>query len=156
MPFFKTIAQDIRAYNKPATPWHAAYLLLFSNGFLVVFLYRLYAPLYRFSLPTRIIAKIIERFGQILTNCYLEPMANIAGGLHLPHATGVVIGAGVTLHQNVTLYQHVTLGRQRADTQTAPTLGTGTTVYANAIIVGDVTLPPRSIVKAQQVVHKNA
>lgn len=155
MPFFQDIKSDMKTANTSVTPWHFAWLLLTSSGFMALVFYRMYAPLYRLGHIFKIPAKLLERLTQMLTHCYIEPMAKLEGGIHFPHGVGIVIGADVEVASGTTIYQHVTLGRKYKTMPSAPKIGANSIIYAGAVIVGDVNLAPHSVVGANQFVGKN-
>lgn len=83
---------------------------------------------------------------------HLSSEAVIGTGLKLPHPTGIVIGSGVTIGNHVTIYQNVTLGRKDKDADDYPTIGDGSIIYANAVVLGAVTIGRDCRVGANSVV----
>jgi serine O-acetyltransferase len=77
-----------------------------------------------------------------LYGCEIAGTARIPRSVRFPHPTGIVIGAGVTLGERVTVYQNVTLGSHGKPGVAAgyPTIGDDTTIYAGAVIVGNVSI----------------
>jgi len=51
-----------------------------------------------------------------------------------------VIGEGVCIGSNATIYQHVTLGTSNPSIPAYPRLGDEVTVFAGAVIVGDISV----------------
>lgn len=90
----------------------------------------------------RVVARniLISAFG-----CDASPGAEIKGGLYLPHPIGIVIGSGVVLEENVRVFQGVTLGAGRGG---YPTIGAGSTIFPNSMIVGGVTIGASSRIGA--------
>ena len=72
--------------------------------------------------------------------------------LHIIHQVGIVISDRATIGKNCTLYQNVTLGRKG---EYAPTLGDNVTIYANAVIIGNVHIGDNAIIGAGSVVLKD-
>jgi serine O-acetyltransferase len=72
------------------------------------------------------------------------------GPIEIPHPTGVVIGRGTTVGRNVRIFQNVTLGSSRRGDY--PTIGDDVTIYAGAVISGDITIGSGSIIGANAVV----
>ncbi|GGL18618.1 serine O-acetyltransferase [Caulobacter rhizosphaerae] len=101
------------------------------------------------------LSKLLWRWNVRTTGCYLSPLADIAHGLAMPHAVGVVVGEGVTIGKNVTLYQHVTLGRSRSDQPAYPKIGDNVIVYAGAIVAGGVTVGDGAVIGANAVVIRD-
>jgi len=154
---FSKIAADLRAAGLSATPWGFLGGFFFNSGFLALFCYRLYAPLWRLGHVFKVLGKVIERFSQILTGCYLEPQAEIDGGVHFPHGVGIVIGAGVQVASGAVIYQNVTLGRKRREEASAPVIEAGAVIYAGAVVAGNVVVGAGEVVGANAlVVEKKA
>lgn len=92
---------------------------------------------------------IARRFG-----CWVSPGAYVGKGAEFPHPTGIVIGEGAVIGDECVIYQNVTIGRARRDEPGYPRLGDGCTVYAGAVIVGDIEIAPGTIVAANAVVTR--
>ncbi|HDX8851223.1 serine acetyltransferase [Klebsiella michiganensis] len=74
---------------------------------------------------------------------------------HLPHPIGITIGKKVILGTGCTIYQNVTLGVKNNKFEDYPTLGDNVTVYANACILGGVTVGNNVIVGFGSLVDKD-
>lgn len=85
-------------------------------------------------------------------SCCVSPQCNVHASVNFPHPVGIVIGDGVTVEGNCTIYQNVTLGRKHSHSASYPYLGSSTTVYSGAVVVGRSFLGPNSIVGANSVV----
>lgn len=72
--------------------------------------------------------------------------------LRLVHPTGIVISPKTQIGMDCTIYQNVTLGKKD---ELAPTLGDNVTIYANAVVVGDVHIGNNSVIGAGSVVLKD-
>lgn len=101
-----------------------------------------------FSLP----ADVVLKLGTYLTSCHIYRDVQLGMGIHLPHATGIVIGKGTIIGDNVTIYQNVTLGRRTAGTSGCPELQEGCTIYAGAQILGKVLVGRETTVGGNSVV----
>lgn len=102
----------------------------------------------------RFCARTVERRFQ----CYVSLDASIGPGLHLPHPTGIVIGAGVTIGANCVLYQQVTLGAaRRGDWKKGfyPVLGNDVTCFAGARIIGQLQIGDGAVIGANAVVLRD-
>lgn len=76
--------------------------------------------------------------------------------LKLPHPVGIVIGDGVKVGHGVRIYQNVTIGRlDSAASGRYPTIGDEVTVYAGAVIAGEIRVGARSIIGANAVVTRD-
>ncbi|MHC1693557.1 MAG: serine O-acetyltransferase EpsC [Sphaerochaetaceae bacterium] len=111
------------------------------------FLYSIKAPL----IP-RMISETIHR----TTGIDIHPGAVIGRGLFIDHGTGVVIGETSVIGDNVKIYQGVTLGALSFPKDACgalirgakrhPTLGDRVTIYANATLLGDITIGENTII----------
>jgi len=126
--------------------------LLFSTGFQAVTLYRFAHACSQMGPIGRVLGRILQRCNVLLSACHIHRNAIISPGLNLPHATGIVIGAGVQIGSSVTIYQNVTLGVRSVNDTTFPCIGDGVTIFAGAVIVGPVQVGNRAIVGANAVV----
>lgn len=86
----------------------------------------------------RAASRLIDNYARTISGCYISQFSNIAGGLHLPHPTGIVIGEGVTIGRRATIYQHVTLGSGDTGLSAYPTVGDDVTIFANAVVIGAI------------------
>lgn len=123
--------------------------VVFEPGFGTVLLHRCAATLHRHRWWR--LAKLLWRLNVAFSSCHLHLDAEIGPGLKLPHPSGIVIGAGARLGRGVTLYQHVTLGRGRREDR-YPTIGDGTVVFPNAVIVGGYAIGRHAVVGAGAIV----
>ncbi|WP_430466746.1 serine O-acetyltransferase [Winogradskyella ouciana] len=88
-------------------------------------------------------------------NCDISFLSSIGNRLRLPHPLGVVIGAGVRIGNNVTIYQNVTLGSDGKDKKemTYPTIEDNVVIYADSMVIGNVTIGENSVVGAKTLVN---
>lgn len=119
-----------------------------SPGFAVVCLYRVSRWGKRRGGLFKVVSLLAWRAIVKGYACYLNPEADIGPGLCLPHPVGVVVGDGVLIGANVTLYQGVTIGRRTADVGAVPRLSADVCVYANATIVGPITVGEGAVIAA--------
>jgi len=126
---------------------------LFSLSVQVLFLYRISHFLdSRLGVVGSYFAFVISWFSQVISGCHLNPKARIAGGVYLPHATGIVIGEGSIVEGNVSIFQHVTLGLKEGANAGYPTLKSGCKVYGGTVIIGAITVGRNSIIGANSFV----
>lgn len=128
------LKQDVARKGHGARAWAKAFTKI---DFHVLLGYRLCRALQR-SGAGRIIVVILQIFPRVLSGCYISAKASIAGGLHMPHPTGVVIGEGVVLGRNATIFQNVTIGSGDLGAGAYPIIGDNVTIFANAVIVGAI------------------
>lgn len=98
----------------------------------------------------RFVARRLQSHG-----LFISPKATIAAGLRLPHPFAIVIGEGVEIEEDVTIFQSVTLGgRKLGDWKDGnyPTIGSGTVIFAGAVVVGKVRIGKNCVIGANSVV----
>lgn len=79
------------------------------------------------------------------------------GSVRLPHPSGIVIGPGAVVGNGVAIYQGVTLGAAapRSREWEFPTVEDDVTIYANAVVVGPVTIGRGATIGAGAIVTKS-
>jgi len=83
----------------------------------------------------------------------VHPAAQIAGGLMLDHATGVVIGETTVIEENVSMLHAVTLGGSGATIgKRHPTIGRGVLLSAGAKVLGGISIGEGTSIGAGSVV----
>ncbi len=120
------------------------------------FLYKLGTPL----LP-RMLSETIHK----ATGIDIHPGASIGRCLFIDHGTGVVIGETSVIGNQVKIYQGVTLGALSFPKDACgvlirgakrhPTLEDRVTVYANATILGDITIGENTIIGSNTWIHED-
>ena len=153
---FDKLRQDFHAWAKatgrPTDFRLLLRLVLIEPGFQLALSIRLQEAAIRLPLAGRLLRRLLWYGATISTSCHIAPDARIAGGLYLPHPTGIVIGAGTVVGAHATLFQQVTLGRRDPDRSEVPTLGDHCRISAGAKVLGGVTLGDRVTVGANAVV----
>lgn len=101
------------------------------------------------------LAKLFSLANVLIFGVEVTPRLAIGPGLVIPHANGIVVGAGA-IGTDVTIYQGVTLGAGLVDfgydVAKRPTVEDGVIMTAGAKIIGPVRLGAGSIVGANAVV----
>jgi serine O-acetyltransferase len=101
------------------------------------------------------VAKIICLINLVLFGLEYSPKVKIGPGLFLPHTVGTVIGAA-SIGANVTIFQGVTIGAKEADMsycrEKRPVILDNVTLGAGAKVLGGITLGSGSSVGANAVV----
>lgn len=127
-------------------------LLLFHSGFQLLCAFRIQQGLRKFGRLGSLFADLLLKFATDLTGCHIYPDVYFEGGIHLPHATGIVIGKGAIVRSHTTIYHNVTLGRRVGKEEGCPELLHHCTIYAGAQILGKVVIGQNAIVGANSVV----
>jgi serine O-acetyltransferase len=136
-------------------------------GIHAVWVYRLCHKLWVSSIALRPLARVLSQIARFLTGVEIHPGAVIGRRFFIDHGMGVVIGETAEIGDDVLMYHQVTLGgRSRGRFKRHPTIGdnvllgagakiigpvtigAGTKVGANALVVTDV--PPNSVVTGIQ------
>lgn len=106
----------------------------------------------RWKLP----ARLLSQASRAVTGVEIHPGAQIGKRFFIDHGMGVVIGETAEIGNDVMMYNGVNLGgRTFAKVKRHPTLADGVTVGAGARILGPVTVGAGSAVGANAVVVKD-
>ena len=101
-------------------------------------------------------ARVISSLARLVTGVDIHPGAQLAPGVFIDHAMGVVIGETAEVGENVTIYQGVTLGGTSLNRgKRHPTIGAGTIIGAGAKVLGPITIGENSRIGANAVVLKS-
>lgn len=141
-----------RAAGRPADLRLVLRLVLLEPGFQLALSLRLQEALARVPLVGRLLRRLLWYATTIGTGCHIATDAVFAGGLYIPHPTGIVIGSGTVVGRNATIYQQVTLGRRDPDIAGVPVVGDHCRLSAGAKILGAITLGDHVTVGANAVV----
>jgi serine O-acetyltransferase len=116
--------------------------------------YRIAHELYLKDVP--LIPRIMSECAHSKTGIDIHPGARIGKNFFIDHGTGVVIGETTIIGDNVKIYQGTTLGamsfpkdergRVIKGGKRHPTIEDNVTIYAEATILGDVTIGAGSVV----------
>ena len=143
------LATDVVAmYRNDPAAHNLGEVILCYPGMRAITNYRIAHALDVLDCP--LIPRMITELAHSETGIDIHPSATIGHSFAIDHGTGVVIGATAILGHNVTLYQGVTLGAknfpQEEDGSLVkgiarhPILGDNVVVYANATILGRITI----------------
>jgi serine O-acetyltransferase len=146
---------DIRAVleRDPASR-NALEVILCYPGLWALWSHRVAHRLWRLRL--RLAARIVAQWARMLTGIDIHPAATIGPRLFIDHGTGVVIGETAEIGADVTLYHGVTLGGSSLERgKRHPTLGDRVVVGAGAKILGAITIGEGSRIGANAVVVRD-
>ncbi len=112
--------------------------------------HRIAHAIYRLGAP--LVARVIAEIAHSRTGIDIHPGAQIGSRFFIDHGTGAVIGETAIIGDGVRLYQGVTLGGDpdipggegRQSEPRHPIVGDDVVIYANASIIGRVTIGARS------------
>jgi len=143
----RLIRTDIEAaYDGDPACFAKEEVILCYPGFLAIAIQRLAHELHALGAP--LIPRIMTEYGHRRTGVDIHPGARIGERFFIDHATGVVIGETTVIGRNVKIYQGVTLGaksfppnaREARNSKRHPTIEDDVIIYANATILGDITI----------------
>lgn len=146
------LKRDVQANAPAGGGWYKTlWALAFSHGLQVVLGWRLVRFLSARSAPLELLGRCAGHLLAMLYGVHISPLARIGAGLALPHPVGIVLGDAV-LGEGVTIYQNVTIGQASKETAVFPRVGNGVTIYAGAVLIGDIEIGDCAVVGANSVV----
>jgi serine O-acetyltransferase len=163
VPFWSSIAQDIRAHVPPSgrpqttARWLplALKVAASSPGFRAVLNYRIAHSMRARLGPIGVpISKACFWFGRHWYGCAIASTARLYGGLILPHPQGIVVGAETVVGPDSWIFQNVTLGGLRGKVG-MPEVGRSARIYTGAVLVGPVVIGDNVQVGANAVVTRD-
>lgn len=132
-------------------------------GLYAIAVHRLAHELYNREVP--LIPRIMSETAHSRTGIDIHPGARIGERFFIDHGTGVVIGETAVIGRNVKIYQGVTLGalsfpkddrgRIIKGGKRHPTLEDDVTIYAEATILGDISIGRGSVIAGNAWVMKS-
>lgn len=142
------------AYNGDPANSHISEAIFCYPSLTVMTYHRIAHELFLLGVP--LIPRIISEIAHSMTGIDIHPGASIGKGFFIDHGTGVVIGETSIIGNNVRLYQGVTLGAKSfpLDEQGNPVKGIqrhpivedDVIIYANATILGRITIGKGSVI----------
>lgn len=143
------LQKDIRAaYDGDPAAKSNMEVVMSYPGIQAISIFRIANVLYKEGVP--LIPRIMTELAHSRTGIDIHPGAQIGQGFFIDHGTGVVIGETTIIGNNVKIYQGVTLGAMSfpvGDDGTPvkgvkrhPNVEDGVTIYAEATILGDITI----------------
>ena len=141
------------AANMKAASWRGVLTGFFlSPGIYALVHFRLA----QFAFPRgrlgKLIAKLLWMRLSHETGCHMSPLATVAGGLQLPHPTGIVLGERSIIEGGVTIFQNVTVGQRNGG---YPTIAEGATINAGAVLAGSIRVGKGAVIGALTFVNKD-
>ncbi len=157
MSAWKNILEDFEhSFSRRGSRRSVMKMVLLRPGFRAVALYRLGRSGRKKGMGW--LGALAERLIHCLCRVDISTEADIAPGLAIPHAVGIVIGSRSRIGRRCRVLQGVTLGgagKTREDGQTQPWVGDDCTLGAGAKLLGPVRIGDRCTVGANAVVTQN-
>lgn len=100
----------------------------------------------------RLLARLIRANIRRAYGCYISPTSRVGSSVYLPHPVGIVVGDNAVVEDCVTIYQNVTIGRAK-EHGVCPRIEAGATVFAGAVLIGDIVVGAGATVGANAVVR---
>jgi serine O-acetyltransferase len=151
------LAKDVIAayYGDPAAKNYAEVIFCYPS-IIALTHQRIAHELYKLDVP--LIPRIITEIAHSITGIDIHPAAKIGEYFFIDHGTGVVIGETCEIGNNVRIYQGVTLGAKSFPLDDTgkpikniprhPKVEDDVIIYANATILGRITIKKGAIVGA--------
>lgn len=151
----RRIREDVRSVlERDPAAVSAVYVIAFYPGLHALWLHRAAHRLWRVGL--RFPAHAIAGFARWLTGIEIHPAARIGRRCFIDHGMGVVIGETAEVGDDVTLYHGVTLGGvSLAKGKRHPTLHDQVVIGAGAKVLGAITIGQGSRIGANAVVVRD-
>lgn len=125
-------------------------------GVHAVWVYRLAHRLWTAGPGSRPAARILSQVARFFTGVEIHPGAVIGRRFFIDHGMGVVIGETAEVGDDVLMYHQVTLGgRSRGRFKRHPTIGSNVLLGAGAKIIGPITIGDGTKVGANALVVKD-
>lgn len=103
----------------------------------------------------KILIRYCEKKIYYKCSCWINPSAIFGENIKFPHPIGIVIGEGVVIGNNVKIYQNVTIGTKNTEIPKYPVIEDECVIFANSVILGEVTLGENTIIGANSLVINN-
>lgn len=134
--------QDFKHINKLTLLFY----LIIGTRERAVFIFRLSSWCQSHKL--KILAKFFWSLNVTLHSCDISPYAKIGSGFKMFHTVGIVVGA-VNAGDNLHLFQNTTIGDKH---HILPRFGNNVTLYAGAVVVGNIKIGDNVLIGANSVV----
>ncbi len=153
----KTLATDVEAtYNGDPAAESIGEVISCYPAIKTLTIYRLAHELYLEKVP--LLPRMMTEIAHSETGIDIHPAAKIGRHFTIDHGTGVVIGATCVIGDNVKIYQGVTLGAKSFPLDENgnpikgiarhPIIGNNVVIYANATVLGRITIGNDCVVGA--------
>ena len=159
-----TLLQDASAaYRGDPASTSIEEVILCYPGFSAIIKHRIAHAFYKLEVP--LLPRIISEISHSQTGIDIHPGALIGKNFFIDHGTGVVIGQTAIIGDNVKIYQGVTLGAKSFDIASDgtyikgiprhPIVEDNVTIYAEATVLGRITIGKNSIIGANTWIVKD-
>lgn len=148
---WRTLRADIARFNDEETDLRAAIRGMLSQGFLAIFVHRIFRWFYERGIPAQPFRFMAERVIEMTTGISIPVQAKIGKGLRIHHFGGIMVHPETVIGEECTLYHQVTLG-DRGGRGGAPRIGNRVMIGVGAKVLGNVEIGDDAVVGANAVV----
>jgi serine O-acetyltransferase len=127
-------------------------LFFLSPGFQLSFALRVREAVENIRFIGKVLRRLVWYISSMATASDITPGVKIGRGLYLPHPTGIVIRGECVIGDNVTILQGVTIGRLKDGDLSETQIGDGVSIYAGAVILGNIKIGNNAVIGANAVV----
>ncbi|MFZ1410617.1 MAG: serine O-acetyltransferase [Micropruina sp.] len=154
---WKRVAEDLETAMREDPAAHSKLMVaLVYPGVHAVWMHRLCHKLWVTSPALRPLSRVLSQISRTLTQVEIHPGATIGRRFFIDHGNGVVIGETAEIGDDVLMYHQVTLGgRSRGRFKRHPTIGNKVLLGAGAKIIGPITIGEGTKVGANALVVKD-
>lgn len=146
-----SVFETINAYKEKDPSINSKFEVLIFPGFWATGFYRVAHKFSKFKL--HFLARLISNIGRFFTGVEIHPAATIGKRFVIDHGMGIVIGGTAIIKDDVLMYHGVTLGAVSMEQcKRHPTIESGVTIGAGAIILGDITIHKNAVIAAGSIV----
>ena len=149
---FKTVREDIQSvFDRDPAARHWLEVLLNYAGLHAIWNHRIAHWFWKIDL--KLVARILSQMNRFFTGIEIHPGAQIGRRFFIDHGMGVVIGETSEVADDVTMYHGVTLGGVSLEKgKRHPTIERGVVIGAGAKVLGAITIGEGSRIGANAVV----
>ena len=145
------LIEDLRAIRRNDPSCRGLEILFYPSLHAMLIHRLLTRPLYCIRL--RLLARFFSHLNRFLTGVEIHPGAQIAGGLFIDHAMGVVIGETSRVGANCVMFHGVTLGGTgKQSDKRHPSIGNSVLLGTHATLLGPVQVGDHAKIGARAVV----
>ncbi len=149
------LREDIAAIRRRDPAARGAWeVLLCYPGMHALWAHRIWHLLW--TLGLRLPARLLAHITRALTGVEIHPGARLGRRVTIDHGMGTVIGETAEIGDDVHMYSGVVVGAvSRRPGKRHPTVGSGVTIGANAVLLGPIVVGERARIGAGAVVRES-
>jgi serine O-acetyltransferase len=103
---------------------------------------------------SKAMARFFYLLNRWLNGCHIHPACKLKRSTRFIHGgMGIVLNRNVQFGENLAIYQNVTIGNDGNGGN--PRIGDNVTIYANSVVVGDITIGDNVVIGALTFINKS-